>query len=127
MYTFASLTLVELAPIFTIYAGMLVAFYALVKFLINKADETQKADRQERQDILVKLNNTMERMAQASERSAREAEQRNGHLAEISNQNRDIIIKAVSNIKEQHVKKQTVENEVVKSKQRSRKNGITRR
>lgn len=117
--TFAALTLVELAPILTIYAGMLLAFYALLKFVLNKLEKSQNGDRAERQTILAKLNETMDRVANASERAAKEAEQRNGHLAEISNQNRDIIIQAVTNIKEQHVDKQTVNREFVNKKSKT--------
>lgn len=117
--TFAALTLVELSGVLGIFAGMLVAFYALVKYLIKNATDTQKEDRKERQDILKDLTNAMSRMAQASERAAQEAEQRNGHLAEISNQNRDIIIQAVTNIKEQHVDKQTVNREFVSKKSKT--------
>lgn len=113
---FASLTLVELSGVLGIFAGMLVAFYTLVKFVLDKLEKSQNSDREERLTILAKLNETMERMAAASERAAKEAEQRNGHLAEISNQNRDIIIQAVSNIKEQHVDKQTVNKEIVRNK-----------
>lgn len=109
---FAALTLTELAPILTIYAGMLIAFYALVKFLITKSAETQSADREERKEMTKAFN----RVAEATERAAREAEQRNGHLAEISNQNRDVLLQAVTNIKEQHVKHQTVEHETIKQR-----------
>lgn len=113
MYYFASLTLAELTPILGIYAGMLVSFYAIVKFLISKAAETQNADRDERKEMVKAFN----RVAEATERAAREAEQRNGHLAEISNQNRDVLLQAVTNIKEQHVKHQTVEHETIKNKE----------
>lgn len=117
---FASLTLVELSGVLGIFAGMLAAFYALVKFLIKNASGTQEADRKERQDILKGLTNALTRVAEASEKAAKEAEQRNGHLAEISNQNRDIIIQAVTNIKEQHVDKQTVNREFVGNKSKSK-------
>lgn len=116
MYNFASLTLVELAPILSIYAGMLAGFYAIVKFIISNGQKNSDGDREERQNVLKDLTASMNRMAEASERAAREAEQRNGHLAEISNQNRDIIIKAVANIKEQHVDRQTVDKSIVRRK-----------
>ena len=108
---FASLTLVELAPILGIFAGMLVAFYALVKFLIGEASKTSNADRTERQGLTEAFN----RVAEATERSAREAEARNGHLAEISITNKEAIIEAINGITiaKQTVKNQTVEHETV--------------
>lgn len=111
---FASLTLVELAPILGIFAGMLVAFYALVKFLIGEASKTSDADRVERKELASAFN----RVAEATERSAREAETRNGHLAEISIQNKESIIEAVHRltIARQTVKQQTVQHETVLSK-----------
>jgi len=109
MENFSNIELTELAPILTIYAGMLVSFYALVKFLIKNATDTQKADREERQEMAKAFN----RVAEATEKAAKEAEQRNGHLAEISNQNKDLIVQAITNIKEQRVEHQTVKHETV--------------
>ena len=112
---FASLTLAELTPILGIFTGMLVAFYALVKFLIGEASKTSEADRTERKELAIAFN----RVADATERSAREAETRNGHLAEISIQNKDSIIEAVKGIiiAKQTVKQQTVQHETVLNKE----------
>lgn len=120
--TFASLTLVELAPIFGIFSGMLVGFYALVKYLLNAQDKmnnqhavTQELDREERKELAKSFN----RVAEATERGAREAETRNGHLAEISMTNKDHIIEAIHGltIDKQTVHHQTVEHERVLSKE----------
>lgn len=116
--TFASLTLVELAPIFAIFSGMLVGFYGLVKYLLSAQEKmnaqhstTQELDREERKELAKSFN----RVAEATERGAREAEMRNGHLAEISMTNKEQIIEAIHGltIDKQTVHHQTVEHERV--------------
>ena len=93
---------------------MLGGFYVLVKFMLVQQEKTQKADREERQEMTKAFN----RVAEATERSAREAEQRNGHLAEISIQNKDAIIEAVKAVTlTQKVREQTVEHQHVEVKE----------
>lgn len=112
MDNLASISLTELSPILGILAGMLAGFYALLKYVLNNASKTTEADREERQALI----STFERVAKATEKSAREAESRNGHLAEISIQNKDAILEAINNltlnqkIMEQEVEHQTVKN-----------------
>ena len=74
----ASITLPELAPILTIFVGMLAGFYALVKFILSQAEKTALADRDERKEMSIAFN----RVAEATEKSAREAKDRNGHLGD---------------------------------------------
>ena len=74
----ASITLPELAPILTIFVGMLAGFYALVKFILSQAEKTAIADRDERKEMSTAFN----RVADATEKSAREAKERNGHLGD---------------------------------------------
>ena len=111
---FAAITLPELAPILTIFVGMLGGFYALVKFILSQSEKTAAADREERQEMTKAFN----RVAEATERSAKEAEQRNGHLAEISITNKDAIIEAVKAVSlTQKVKEQTVEHQHIEAKE----------
>jgi uncharacterized membrane-anchored protein YhcB (DUF1043 family) len=123
--TFASLEPTELAPILGIFVGMLAGFYALVKYLLNAQEKintqhsiTQELDREERKELTKSFN----RVAEATERSAREAEQRNGHLAEISMTNKDQIITAIHGlvIDKQTVHHQTVEHERVINKEETK-------
>lgn len=122
MFYFASLTLAELAPVLGIFAGMLVGFYALVKYILNSQEKineqhakTQELDREERKELAKSFN----RVAEATERQAREAEKRNGHLADISVENKNQILTAISGltIDRQTVHHQTVEHEKVISKE----------
>lgn len=55
----------------------------------------------------------MAKVASATIRSADEAKERNGHLAEMQIQQADRVIDNVRNVQSQHVKKLEVENEVV--------------
>jgi hypothetical protein len=111
----AAITLPELAPILTIFVGMLGGFYALIKFILKQSEHTSAADRAERQALAT----AVERMAVATERTAKEAEQRNGHLAEISMDNKNQIITAIQGltINKQTVHNQVVEHELVKNKE----------
>jgi hypothetical protein len=58
----------------------------------------------------------LQTIAVETKRGADEAKERNGHLAEISDLNRDLIIQAVTRVKVQHVQNQTVEHEEVKDR-----------
>lgn len=110
---FASISLTELAPIIVILAGMLTGFYALLKFVLENASKATENDREERKELSVAVN----RMAAATEKSAKEAEQRNGHLAEISITNKDAILEAINNLNiNQKVIEQEVQHQTVKSK-----------
>lgn len=120
--TLSAITLPELAPILTIFVGMLGGFYVLVKFILTLSEKTQEADRTERQELSKAISNmgeAMQKVAVSNERIADESEKRNGHLAEISVENKDQIMKAIKGltINKQTVKHQTVEHEQVISKE----------
>lgn len=133
--TFASLTLPELAPILGILAGMLVGFYALLKFVLNKAEKAAEADRDERKalaEAIAKMAdpeiNGNKAIADGINRQADESKERNGHLGDmILEQGRQsqaiadaavkAVIKGVQNVKTQHVVNQQVEHEKVMSKE----------
>lgn len=123
MQYFASLTLTELGPILGIFAGMLLGFYGLVKYMLGNQEKineqhlkTQELDREERK----KLTKAFNRVAEATEKSAKEAEQRNGHLAGISVENKNQILTAISGltIDKQTVHHQTVEHETIINKEK---------
>lgn len=123
MQYFASLEPTELAPILGIFVGMLAGFYALVKYLLNAQEKineqhlkTQELDREERKELAKSFN----RVAEATEKSAREAEKRNGHLADISVENKNQILTAISGltIDKQTVHHQTVEHETILNKEK---------
>jgi Sec-independent protein translocase protein TatA len=66
------------------------------------------------------LTKSNERVAKATEKGAREAKQRNGHLAELAVENNlnnqtmnKAILDAISNLSVQHVDKQVVEHQAV--------------
>lgn len=96
-------------------AGVIAGFFKLIDNQ-NKLHEklSVSIDRMARSG-----DNQAERMgevARATTKAANEAEQRNGHLAEITVQQGDRIEKLVMNVREQHVEHQHVEHETVKDK-----------
>jgi len=115
---FAALTLPELTPFVGILASMLIGFYTLVKFILNQQATIQELDRKER----MALTEAFTRVAEATERAASEAKERNGHLAELAIENNIATLKAIGKIKlspqvkEQHVENQTVGTEVINQK-----------
>lgn len=119
---FAQLTLPEFSGFLTILAGMLVGFYALVKFMLKQSEELANNDREERKFLAEAVNNmavSMEKVATSNERIADESKERNGHLAEITVQSRDQVIEQIRGltIEQQTVHNQTVEHEKVLKKE----------
>ncbi len=113
MINLAVISLTELAPILVILAGMLTGFYALLRFVLDNASRATEHDREERKELSVAVT----RMAVATERTAKEAEVRNGHLAEISIDNKDAILEAINNLNiNQKVIEQEAQHQTVKSK-----------
>lgn len=91
---------------------MLAGFYALLRFVLNNAEKTTEADRDERKALSTAISDMAEGMqavATSNERIACESEKRNGHLAEISVENKNQILTAIHN--------QTVEHEKVINKE----------
>ena len=116
---FAQISPTEFVTIISVIAGMLVGFYALIKFMLLNQTKTQEKDRLER----LALAKAIERMAKATETTASEAEKRNGHLAELIIESKEGTIKAIhcikvnQKVKEQHVDSQVVEHETLKVKE----------
>lgn len=96
------------------------------KTLVEISSLSTENDRAERLALIAaieRMAQSSQEVADATKQAAREAEERNGHLGEQNlriietvEANRDRILEAVSNIKEQHVEHQTVEQEDVTNK-----------
>ncbi len=119
---FSAVTLTELAPILTIFVGMLAGFYGLIRFILGQSENMAEADRKERQELsaaISEMADSMRQVASSNRRIADESETRNGHLAEISVANKDQILDAVKGlvIDKQTVHHQTVEHETVQHKE----------
>lgn len=113
IHTLAQISPTEFGSIITVIGGMLVGFYALVKFMLTSHEKSQEKDRLER----LALAKAVERMASATEATAKEAEARNGHLAELIIESKEGTIRAIEcikvkqNVSEQHVDEQIVKHE----------------
>lgn len=123
--TFAQISPGELGSILALFVGMLTGFYALVKYMLKQqenvlvnAAKIQELDRKERNELTKAFN----RVAEATETAAREAKERNGHLAELTIESKKATLDAIAcikvkqNVKEQHVDNQVVEHEQLKEK-----------
>lgn len=121
--TLSDLSLVEFSPILGIFAGMLVGFYGITKFLMNQAEKDREADRAERRELSSAISDmagSNRTIADEMRDGNKKAEIRNGHLGEQNVQitklvlnAKDETINAIQEIKEQHVINQVVENEQV--------------
>lgn len=115
---------VDLAAVLGIFAGMLAGFFALAKYMLGQGSTDREADRVERKEqnkafveVLKKVAESNQAIATATEKAAKEAEQRNGHLAELTIQSKKDTIAAIGHLKVQHVDKQTVRHEHVDKKE----------
>lgn len=119
MQYFAQISPTELTSILALFIGMLTGFYALVRYMISVGEKTQTLDREERKELVTAFN----RVAEATERAANEAKDRNGHLAELTIDSKKATLDAIAciklkqNVKEQHVDNQVVEHEQIKEKE----------
>ena len=126
MMYLAAISPAELIPIFGVLAGMLVAFYALVKFMLNQAENGRAADREERQELakaFMQVAESNREIAAETRNGNQEAEKRNGHLAELSLQSQELLrtigdrnYNAIIEVREQYVGHQTIANETVVGK-----------
>lgn len=127
MFYFAQISPTELTSILALFIGMLGGFYALVRYMLAQQEkiqagvaEIQKLDREER----IALTQAFTRVAEATERAATEAKDRNGHLAEMELQSQQMFqaladrnYQAITTIKNQKVVNQVVEHETVQHKE----------
>jgi hypothetical protein len=124
IHIFAEMQSTELLQVLAVIGGMLAGFYGVFKIMNATAEKDRNADRAERAAFIQALSNvasTNKEIAVATKRGADEAKERNGHLAEISQQNKEQIIEAVHGliIDKQTVHNQFVENEQVNHKEES--------
>jgi len=130
---FASVTLTELAPILTIFVGMLAGFYALLKFVLSQSEKTSESDRGERQQLskaIADMAESNREIAEATNKGNEEAKIRNGHLGEqnikiarlVTSQNTDVkgirntnkkIVELLKLNKDQHIETQIVDVQTV--------------
>ena len=129
----------ELATVLTATFGAFGSIlYGFYKYAQTREKEFEKSRQlasrtyERSTDSLIK---SLDRVATATERSADEAKQRNGHLAELQLKSQNLIlahnkdvdvlskkvIDAVSNIKEQHVDHQTVDRADIKANRKQSK------
>lgn len=141
---FAALTLTEFLPILSVMAGMLVAFYAMLKYLLDRytksldaasierralvtsgtADrENERTERLALMQAIDKMAKSSQDVAEATKQAAQEAKERNGHLGEQNVQITNLITQShkemlthFKQIKEQHVDTQIVDKEIIKSR-----------
>jgi hypothetical protein len=119
---FAAITLSELAPILTIFVGMLGGFYTLVRFMLSQSNKTSEADRDERKELSHAISSmatnmghvarNMQEVASSNQRIAEESEKRNGHIVELSIENKNQILDRIDGV---IINKQTVHNQVVEN------------
>jgi hypothetical protein len=124
--TFAAISGGEMVSILTILAGMLAGFYALAQLLIKQSTKDRENDRKERQQLALAIQKMAESnklIAKEMKQGNKEAKIRNGHLgeqniqiAELVKSTKEDMLKAVQNVKVQHVERQTVDEEIVKHK-----------
>lgn len=139
---FAALTLTEFLPILSVMAGMLVAFYGILKYLLDRytksldaasierralvtsgtADrENERTERMALMQAIDKMAKSSQDVAEATKQAAQEAKERNGHLGEQNVQITNLITQShkemlahFKQIKEQHVDTQIVDKEIIK-------------
>lgn len=105
----------DAATVTAIFAGIIAlagAFFAFIKWVVSKLT-----------DSFDKNTEAMNNVAKATTKSAKEAATRNGHLAELSMENKksnaeqnEAILKAISDLPTQHVTAQLVDKQIVKGK-----------
>lgn len=77
---------IDITVVLGAFAGMLTGFFAIAKVMLSQASKDREADRQERKDLtgaIKDMAGASGRVADATRKSALEAKQRNGHLAEL--------------------------------------------
>lgn len=94
------------------------AFIALTKIILNQAASDRNSDRVERgklTDAIGLMAESSTKVAAATEKSAKEAKERNGHLAELVEESKKTTLTAIQNITSQHVEHQHIDRVEVKA------------
>lgn len=96
-----------IAAIFGGAVAVLGSFFAFVKWIVTQLVKA-----------LDKNSDSMKLVATATTKAAKEAAQRNGHLAELAIENKESTLAAIAMIKDgvktQHVDKQVVDKQMIK-------------
>lgn len=109
------------------FVTVILAFLGIAKIMLNQATKDRDADRKERKELslaIAQMAKNSSKVADATVRSADEAKQRNGHLAELIIQSTEntktiaesataTIVSAVQNVEIQKVEHQTVKESKV--------------
>lgn len=118
---FASTTLPELATVLTAVFGgfgvMLVGFYKYASAREKDFEKSRTIAAEAYEKSNDKLGRALTRVAEATESAAREAAERNGHLAELQIEARKDVLDAIGHIKKQEVKEQVVKHQTVTEKE----------
>lgn len=124
--TFAAISGGEMVSILTILAGMLAGFFAIAQIMLKQSSKDRESDRKERKefsDAIKEMAAASKMVAKETKKGNEEAKIRNGHLgeqniqiAELVKSTNEDMLKAVQNVKVQHVERQTVDEEIVKHK-----------
>ena len=115
-----------MVSILTILAGMLAGFFAIAQIMLKQSSKDRESDRKERKEFseaIKDMAKASKMVAAETKKGNEEAKIRNGHLgeqniqiAELVKSSKEDMLKAVHNVKEQHVEHQTVEKETVNHK-----------
>ena len=102
-----------------ILAGLGTIIGIFLKYISGR-DKSQQITDDVFATALLANTNAMKSVAAATTKQAKEAEKRNGHLAEIATSNNEInlknqeaILNAITNISKQHISKQSVKEQVI--------------
>lgn len=85
---------IDITVVLGAFAGMLVGFYGIAKIMLSQAAKDRDNDRHERQALAKAIQDmavATGRVADATTKSANEAKERNGHLAELSLQGNQLM------------------------------------
>lgn len=94
---------VNITVVLGAFAGMLLGFYGIAKIMLKQAANDRDSDRVERKELskaIQDMAGATGRVADASLKSAQEAEARNGHLAELSLQGNQLISEVLNSNRE---------------------------
>ena len=89
---------IDITVVLGAFAGMLLGFYGIAKVMLNQASKDRDNDRHERQTLAKAIQDmavATGRVADATTRSADEAKERNGHLAELSLQGNKLMLQTL--------------------------------
>jgi hypothetical protein len=117
-HTFAQISPTEFTGLIALFAGMLTGFYALVKSMLSSSDKNSQRDREERLAMIKAIEDmaiSNREIAEEQRKGNKEAEERNGHLAELTIESKQATLDAIRCIKvKQNVEEQTVREQIVK-------------